>query len=54
MYERFARPGVPRIDDAPPLSREVDVRLPEKKKSELPWREAGPSNYHDYKVDLEQ
>ena len=31
-------------------SRKVDVRLPGK----LPWREAGPPNHHDDKVDSDQ
>ena len=47
----------------PNLFRKVDVRLPEKGNSyshgarpvhKLPWREAGPPNHHDDKVDSDQ
>ena len=34
----------------PDLLGKVDVRLPGK----LPWREAGPPNHHDDKVDSDQ
>ncbi len=34
--------------------RKVDVRLPAKRFFTLPWREAGPPNPHDDKVELEQ
>ena len=29
----------------------LDVRLPEKRQFKLPWREAGPPNHHDDKVE---
>ena len=32
----------------------VDVRLPGKKEFKLPWREAGPPNHLDDKVDPDQ
>ena len=35
-------------------SRKVDVRLPGKREFKLPWREAGPPNHRDDKVDSEQ
>ena len=35
-------------------SRKVDVRLPGKGGFNLPWREAGPPNHHDDKVDAGQ
>ena len=34
--------------------KEAFVRLPEKKKFKLPWREAGPPNHHDDNVDSDQ
>jgi len=34
--------------------RRVDVRLPGKGEFKLPWREAGPPNHHDDKVDSDQ
>jgi len=33
------------------VSRKVDVRLPGKREVKLQWREAGPPNHHDDKVD---
>ena len=38
----------------PPAYRKVDVRLPGKGNSKLPWREAGPLNHHDDVVDSDQ
>jgi len=35
-------------------TRKVDVRLPGKREFKLPWREAGPPNHHDDKVDSDQ
>ena len=35
-------------------SRKVDVRLPGKGNSKLPWRKAGPPNHLDDKVDSDQ
>ena len=32
-------------------ARKVDVRLPGKREFKLPWREAGPPNHLDDKVD---
>ena len=37
-----------------PSPRKVDVRLPGKGNSKLPWRKAGPPNHHDDKVDSDQ
>ena len=34
--------------------RKVDVRLPKKREFKLPWRETGPPNHHDDKVDSDQ
>ena len=34
--------------------RKVDVRLPGKGNSKLPWREAGPPNHLDDKVDSDR
>ena len=34
--------------------RKVDVRLPEKKRLKVPWREAGPPHHHDDKVDSDE
>ena len=39
---------------ASPLSRKVDVRLPGKGNSKLPWREAGPPNHLDDTMDSDQ
>jgi len=36
------------------MARKVDVRLPGKGNSKLPWREAGPLNHHDDIVDSDQ
>jgi hypothetical protein len=35
-------------------ARKVEMRLPEKRGCKLPWREAGPPDYLDDKVDLDQ
>jgi len=32
----------------------VDVRLPGKREFKLSWREDGPTNHHDDKVDSDQ
>ena len=34
--------------------RKVDIRLPRKREFNLPWREAGPLNHLDDKVDSNQ
>ena len=36
------------------VPRKVDVRLPGKGNSKLPWRKAGPPNHLDEKVDSDQ
>ena len=34
--------------------RKIDIRLPGKRELKLPWREVGPPNYLDDKVDSDQ
>ena len=48
-----ARGATPRTSH-PPTCHQPDVRLPGKGNSKLPWREAGPPNHHDDKVDSDQ
>jgi len=48
----FTVPGF--ISDVKAPSRKVDVRLPGKGDSKLPWREAGPLDHQDDIVDSDQ
>ena len=43
-----------RVSHVQHLPRKVDVRLPGKGNSKLPWRKAGPPNHLDDKVDSDQ
>ena len=42
------------LGSRPPPRYKVDIRLPGKGNSKLPWRKAGPPNHLDDKVDSDQ
>jgi len=48
---RFSDQG---LESSAVTTRKVDASLPVKREFKLPWREAGPPNYHDDNVDSDQ